>query len=89
MQQSGQTYGAQGDRGGSEANKTTVAGMREVDGVGIFVAQLLNRLADLVVFFGSASLSDEPLKPHRELVRPTAISWVGVSYSRAPCFRLS
>lgn len=68
--------------------------MRLMDGVCIFVAELVEDGTDPLVIFGSHQLSNDPFKPAAgcEYKFPIAgrRAWTGgTTYSRAPCFRLS
>jgi hypothetical protein len=56
-------YRSQGDRGCRQSYETTIPGVWLVDCIGIIVAELLDDLADFVVFLVRTCVSHEPLKP--------------------------
>lgn len=43
------TYGSQRYRGGSQANQTTISGMRLVYGIGVVMAKLINDLPNILM----------------------------------------
>lgn len=68
--------------------------MRLVNGVCVFIAELVEDSSDPIVVLGCNKLSDDPFEPvvGCEYKRPTAAQMGaerGMTYSRAPCFRLS
>ena len=86
--QAASTYGSKSNGSGCETNETTIASLRLMDGIGKVLTELINDFPDLVVIFVGASFSDKSFKSSDGQASNDQ-KGMSVSYSRAPCFRLS
>lgn len=57
-----ETYRAEGNGGSGQADQTAIPGMRLVDSIGIFNAELLDDILNLEPLLCNTQLSDDPLK---------------------------
>lgn len=63
------TYGAKGNRGCRQPDKSPISSMRLVDRIGIFIAELFKYVVYPLVVLGSDEFSYDPLKPVHHNIR--------------------
>lgn len=83
------TYGAQGNGSGSEADQAAVSGMGLMHSISVVADELLNNVADALEILGHNEVANDSLEPVCVSLKSCLRCAFGLTNSRAPTLRLS